>query len=70
MATAWKAKLDGKAADRKASKSSKPETERIANGGNFIGRIPKPVWTAITTATTAAVGLFMKWLHERPSKPR
>ena len=50
------------------SKSKKREVVRSANGGNFIGRIPGPVWTAITTATTAGVGFFMRWLHEKPAK--
>lgn len=52
-------------------KPRKRKTDEVeADGKTMIGRIPKPIWAAITTVTTTAVGLFMKWLHERPAKPR
>lgn len=49
---------------------SKRAKDAPPNGGTMIGRIPKPVWTLITTAVTAGVGMFMKWLRDRPAKTR
>lgn len=48
----------------------KRDGQSPANGGTMIGRIPQPVWNLITTGVTVGVGMFMKWLRERPAKTR